>query len=603
MSSTTRYRSNRRPVSVLATIALLSWGLTGCATGFRDRARTAEFSENYDQAIVEYTRALQERPGDRGLLQDLERARLASALQHYAQGRRQAGIGNDDEALFEFQIAAELNPDSAEIQEALRETRQRVQTRLITRAEGETELEALIERNSGLPPIGFELPADPLPESLVFRDASTRDVFSALGQFTGVNVIFDPGFVDDVVSIDLRGAALSTALTSVTQSTRNFYRITAPQTVTIVPDTPSKRREYPEEVVQTFYLSYADPEDTVNLLRQVVELRSLAAVSATRAIAVKDTPERVAATARLIAAIDKARPEVVIDVELLEVDRQRLRDYGLQFASPGSPGIDGFASIDESNLTLADLGNLTGADIFVANLPGLFYRLLKQDNDTRTLANPHLRTSAGLAATAEFGERVPIPVTRFTPLAAGGVAQQPVTSFNYENIGVNIEITPYTHHNDDVSLDLNISVTNVSGTGFGGVPIIGNRSITTTIRLRDGETNILAGLIRDHEREVMEGIPGLSDLPFIGRLFARNQRDIQETDIVLTLTPRIIRVLDLEDEDLRAFRLERDTGASLDILGRLPAPITPGAIQRIEPASDVPQRVDPIVSPIQPPPQ
>ena len=233
---------------------------------------------NYDQAIVEYTRALQERPGDRGLLQDLERARLAAALQHYAQGRRQAGIGNDDEALFEFQIAAELNPDSAEIQEALRETRQRVQTRLITRAEGETELEALIERNSGLPPIGFELPADPLPESLVFRDASTRDVFSALGQFTGVNVIFDPGFVDDVVSIDLRGAALSTALTSVTQSTRNFYRITAPQTVTIVPDTPSKRREYPEEVVQTFYLSYADPEDTVDLLKQVVELRFLAAV-------------------------------------------------------------------------------------------------------------------------------------------------------------------------------------------------------------------------------------------------------------------------------------------------------------------------------------
>ena len=153
------------------------------------------------------------------------------------------------------------------------------------------------------------------------------------------------------------------------------------------------------------------------------------------------------------------------------------------------------------------------------------------------------------------------------------------------------------------SLDLNISVTNVSGSGFGGVPTFGNRSITTTIRLRDGETNILAGLIRDREREVMAGIPGLSDLPFIGRLFARNQRETQETDIVLTLTPRIIRVLDLEEEDLRAFRLERDTGASLDILGRLPAPITPGAIQRIEPASDVPQRVDPIVSPIQPPPQ
>ena len=290
-------------------------------------------------------------------------------------------------------------------------------------------------------------------------------------------------------------------------------------------------------------------------------------------------------------------------MELLEVDRQRLRDYGLQFASPGSPGIDGFAGIDESNLTLSDLGNLTGADIFVANLPGLFYRLLKRDQDTRTLANPHLRASAGLAARAEFGERVPVPVTTFTPFAAGGVQQQPITSFNYENIGVNIEITPYTHHNDDVSLDLNIEVTSISGLGFGGLPTFGNRTITTTIRLRDGETNILAGLIRDDEREVMEGIPGLSDLPFIGRLFARNQTETQETDIVLTLTPRIIRVLDLEDEDLRAFRLERDTGASPDVLGRLPAPITPGAIQRIEPANDVPQGVDPTVSPIRPPPQ
>ena len=278
MSSTTRCRNKRRPVSVLAAIALLALAPAGCATGARDRARTAEFSENYDRAVIEYTRALQERPGDRGLLQDLERARLAAALQHYAQGRRQASLGNDDEALFEYQVAAELNPGSAEIQEALRETRQRVQTRLVTRAQGETELEAMIERNSALPPIGFELPADPLPESLVFREASTRDVFSALGQFTGVNMIFDPDFVDDVISIDVRGASLSTALTSVAQSTRNFYRVTAPLTVTIVPDTQEKRREYPQEVVQTFYLSYADPEDTVDLLRQVVELRSLAAV-------------------------------------------------------------------------------------------------------------------------------------------------------------------------------------------------------------------------------------------------------------------------------------------------------------------------------------
>ena len=505
----------------MATLLLGVW-LAGCATGARERARSAERAENFDVAVVEYTRALQDRPGDRQLLQDLQRAELRAAQRHYSLGRRYASLGNYDEALLEFQIAVELNPESGDFQDTLRDTRRAVQTKLVAREAGQTELEALIERTRGLPPTGLELPEGALPDDLVFREASTRVIFSALGQFADINIIFDPAFVDDTISVDLRGASLTTALTAVARSTRNFYRVTAPQTVTVIPDTPAKRREYEEEVVQTFYLSNADLSETMDLLRLVIDLRRLAPVTATRAITVKDTPERLAAAAKLIAAIDKARPEVVIDLELLEVDRNRLREYGLQFASPGSFGIDGFAGIDErGGLSLADLDGLTGADVFVANLPGLFYRLLKRDADTRTLANPHLRTSDGQSARASFGEEIPVPVTTFTPFAAGGIQQQPITSFNYRPIGVNIDITPYTHHNGDVSLDLSIEVSNVTGTGFGGLPLIGTRSIDTRIRLRDGETNILAGLIRDDERVVLEGIPGLSDLPVIGRLFAR----------------------------------------------------------------------------------
>ena len=561
-----------RPLVVLGLCLVMA----GCATGARDRARLAERGDNFDLAVVEYTRALQERPDDPALQRDLQRARLRAAEQHHALGRRQAGLGNYDEALVEYQIAAELNPASGDIQTALREMRLRVQTRLIARAEGQTELEALVERTRLLPPVGLELPEATLPDTLLFRDASSRDVFSALGQFADINIVFDPTFTAETLSIDLRGSSLTAALTSVAGSTRNFFRVTAPQTVTIVPDTPAKRREYEEEIVQTFYLSNADIAETIDLLRLVIDLRRLAPVTATRAISIRDTPQRLAAAGRLIAAIDKARPEVVIDVELLEVDRQRLREYGLQFASAGSIGIDGFAAVDETDLTLAALGSLGTADVLVANLPGLFYRLLKRDADTRTLANPHLRTSEGVAAQARFGERVPVPVTTFAPFATGGIQQQPITSFNYENIGVNIDITPFTHHNDDVSLDLAIEVQSVSGTGFGNLPTFGNRSITTTIRLHDGETNILAGLIRDEEREVLEGIPGLSDIPVIGRIFARTQRETQETDIIVTLTPRIVRVLDLDESDLRAFRVERDTGAGLDISAPLPAPVVPG---------------------------
>ena len=579
----------------------------GCATTARDRARTAELAENFDEAVMEYTRALEERPNDRTLRRDLDRARLRAAQYHKAEGLRLAGLGNHEDALVEYRIAAELDPSNADIQDALREAAERVRMREAALRAGQTEIEALIERTRFLPAEGLELPDEVLPDSLVFRDASTRDILTALGLFSDVNVVFDPDFFDQRTSVDLRGARLSAALESVTRSTRNFYRVTAPRTVTVIPDTPAKRTEYEEEIVRTFYVSNADLEETVNMLRLVLDLRRLSVVTATGSLSIRDTPERVAAAARLIAAVDKAPPEVVIDVELLEVDRQRLRAYGLQFASAGSAGIEGTASVDAGGgLFVDELGSLTAADIFVAELPSLFYRLVKQDRQTHTLANPHIRTTAGETAEAQFGDRVPVPVTQFVPFGGGGLPQQPTTSFNYLDLGVNIGITPYIHHNDEVSLDLLIEVLTSGADGYGGLPTFGNRSIETTIRLRNGETSILAGLIRDDEREVMEGIPGLSDLPIIGRLFARNRLETQETDIIVTLTPRIVRGLELDEADLRAFRFDGDTGGALDVINRnttQPVPI-PGALRPPRDPQPVPPRdFDPgQVLPIRPPP-
>jgi general secretion pathway protein D len=445
-------------------------------------------------------------------------------------------------------------------------------------------------------------------------------VFTALARFANVNVTFDPQFRDQPVTIDLRETTLESALQAVSATTRSFYRVTGPRFITVVPDTAAKRQEYEEEVVRTFPLSNADLKETVDLLRIVIDARRLAPVTATNTIAIKDTPARVAAAGRLIAAIDKARPEVVIDVELLEVDRTRMKEYGLQIASPtsnsttGPTGIDGQVSIDRDDLTLRDVRTLTQSDVFLTNVPALFYRLLKQDTNTRTLANPQLRTSEGMPAQARFGERVPVPVTTFSPIATGGINQQPITSFNYENIGVNIDITPRTHHDDDVSLALKIEVSSISGAGFGGLPTFGNRSISTVIRLRDGETNLLAGLIRDDERRVLSGIPGLSDLPLVGRLFAHSRRETQETDIVLTLTPHIVRVLDLSEEDLRPFRVGRDGDAVGGAGGIIPLPLPvelppPGQMQPqpqqpppAQPPAGAPGTA-PILPPAPPPPQ
>jgi general secretion pathway protein D len=554
----------------------------------------AERLHDYDRAVVEYTKAVRARPADRSARLALDRAKLRAADAHFARGRRLVAAGRFEEALLEYQVASELNPTDAEVEAELRSTRNALRAKVAVAQEGQTALEALIQRTRDLPPPGFDLPQDlKLADSLVFGEASARAVFTTIARFANLNIVFDPAFRDTTISIDLRNVSLGDALNSVAASTRNFYRVTAPRTITIVPDTPAKRREYEEEVVRTFYLSNADLKETIDLLRIVVDARKIAPITGTNSFTIKDTPERIAATSRVLGAIDKARAEVVVDVELLEVDRKRLREYGLQIASPGAEnepppaGIDGIVDANRPNLTVRSLRNLTQSDIFVTGLPALFYRLLKSDTSTRTLASPRLRTAEGIAAQARFGDRVPVPSTTFAPFATGGVAQQPITSFQYENIGVNIDITPRIHHDDEVSLSLKVEVSNVSGTGFSGLPTFGNRSITTTIRLRDGETNMLAGLIRDDERTVLAGIPGLSDVPVIGRLFAHNRRETQETDIILTLTPHIVRVLDITEADLRPFRVGRDSGAPLI---ELPQPI--------EPPKPEPERLPAPVKPI-----
>ena len=584
----------------LATAAMLA----GCATTAALRAgEQAEAIQDYDRAVAEYTRALQDDPDDPRLHQALERARLRAAQDHFASGRRFEATNRLDQALVEFQIAGELNPGSAEIDDALRALRARLRTEVTLAREGQTPLEALIDQARDLPPLGLDLPDDvTLPGALTFRGAGVRDIYAALAQFANLSLAFDPQFQNGTLSIDLRGTTLEAALEAVGAASATFYQVTGPRTITVVPDTAERRAAYDAEVVRTFYLSNADLTETIDLLRIVMDARRIAPVAATNALTIRDTPNRVNAAARVIEAIDKARPEVIIDVELLEVDRSTLRDYGLQLASPGSPGIDGAAGVNQDGLTLRDLRNLTQADIFLTNLPSLFFRLLKQDGSTRTLANPQLRTSEGISATARFGERVPVPVTTFTPLASGGAAQQPITSFNYEDIGVNIDITPRTHHNGEVSLALNIQVSSITGTGFSGLPTFGNREINTVIRLRDGETNLLAGLIRDDEREIVEGVPGLSDIPVIGRLFARTRQETEQTDIVLTLTPHIVRVLDLSEEDLRAFTVRGDAPGT-DPFGGIPAiPAVPPAAQPGAPAIGVPFDDDvPVAIPILPP--
>jgi general secretion pathway protein D len=583
--SSRRSESGLRRLVAAAGAALTLAAMAGCASTSALRAgQTAERAEDFDRAVVEYEKALRARPGDVAARTSLQRAKLRAAAFHDQRARHLAGTGKLEEALIELQIAGELNPASGDLDGRLRDLRAQLRAKLAVRSDGKTRLQSLIEGAADLQPAGLELPRDvTLADSLVFRSASVRDILTAIGHFAEINVVFDPQFRDQNLTVDLRRTSLEDALQGVTGSTRNFYKISAARTITIIPDTPAKRREYEDEVIRTFFLSNADVKETLDLLRLVVDNRRLSPVAGVNAIAIKDTPDKIAAAAKVISAIDKARAEVVIDVELLEVDRSRLHEYGLQIASPGSFGIDGGVDANRTDLTLRDVRSLTSADVFVSGLPGLYYRLIKTDGNTRTLANPHLRTSDGVASSARFGEDVPVPNVTFTPIASGGVNQQPITSFTYRTVGVNIEITPRMHHDDEISLRLKLEVSSLSGVGFNNLPTFGTRYVETTIRLRDGETNLLAGLIRDEERTTLEGIPGLSDIPVIGRLFGHSRKETKQTDIVLMLTPRIVRVLDLAIDDLRPFRVGRDSSGGVY---ELPLPSTPAQPQPAVPPQD-----------------
>ena len=605
--------------------AALAAAVAGCASTSTTNLHLAEQAENnqeYDRAVVEYTKIVRANPNDKFARAALDRVKLRAAQDHLARGRRLVGLDRYEEAIVEFQIAAELNPTDQQADTALKDARERLRAQLAVTRGGQTQLEALVARMRDLPPAGQELPPGvKLPGSLQFGGGATsRAVFLTVGRFSDLSVIFDSAFRDAPLSIDLRNATLTDALAALTASTHTFYKVTAPKTITIIPDTAAKRREYEEAVLQTFYLSNADVKETIDLLRIVADIRQISPITATNAISIKDTPERIAAAAKLIAAIDKARPECVVDVELLEVDRDRLKEYGLQIASPGQPGISGSADVNRSNFTLANLLNLSAADVVLSGVPAIYYRLLKSDTATRTLANPHIRTEEGISASAHFGDQVPVPVTTFAPIAAGGINTQPIVSYVYKDIGVNIDITPRIHLDDAVTLGLKVSILNISGSGYANLPTFGNREITTTIRLKDGETNMLAGLLRDDERTVLEGVPGLSDMPMVGHLFANNHKEVQQTDIILTLTPHIVRVLDLSEADLRPFKLGGGAGSSLPEVtgpstipreelppGAQPAPggqVLPGGQAppggQAAPGAGVPQY--PTASPVTPPP-
>src|SRR5262245_21057399 len=428
------------------------------------------------------------------------------------------------------------------------------------------------------------------PLGLSFRNASLQEAYLALGRVAGVNFVFDPQLVDQPITLDLRDIPFEQALTALASVGKTFHRVLDARVVQVVPDTAAKRREYEQQVVKTFFLSNADLKETIDLLRIVLGARRVAPLPGANALTINDAPDKVAAAERIIDVVDKERAEVLVEVEILEVNRTRLKEYGIEITSaiPGVDGVLGAIFPDPQKRFTLDDNPYSKENLVVTQLPGVIYRLLKTDGSTRLLANPQLRTTEGETAQARFGDQVPVPVTVFTPIAQGGVAQQPVTSFEYKSVGVNIDITPRVHHDSDVSLALKLEISSL-GPLFQNNPTFRSRNVNSLLRLRDGETTILAGLIQEEERTSSVGLPGLGDVPILGKIFSRNRKEVVDTDIVMTLTPHVVRRASISEEDLRSFSLGGEASPLLFEVPGVP-PIVPPAARPVEPLRPEPIR-------------
>jgi general secretion pathway protein D len=589
---------------------LIALVLTGCATSaaFRSGER-AERRQDYDRAVLEYSKAVQEHPDNLDYRKGLQRARLRASEEHTVGGRRLLNRGLYKEALDEFKLARDLNPTSSTLPREIEAVE--AQRRANAPAPSVDQLKDRTRERS-LPGLALG-PGAQEPLGLAFRNASLREVYQALGKAAGVNFVFDAEFRDQPISVDLKDVGFEQALNAIASIGHTFHRVLDSRSVMVVPDTPNKRRDYEQQVVKTFFLSNADLKETIDLLRIVLGARRVAPLPGANALTINDTPDKVAAAERIIDIVDKQRAEVMVEVEILEVNRGKLKEYGIEITSPpGGGGILGaiFPSqtitetvrdaagnplFDRTRPITLDDNPYKASNLLVTALPGVIYRLLQSDTSSRLLANPQLRTMEGQTAQARFGDQVPVPVTVFSPIATGGVAQQPVTSFTYKDVGVNIDITPRVHHDGEVTLALKLEISQV-GPLFQNLPTFNSRTVSSQIRLKDGETNIIAGLINDSERHSLTGIPGIASLPIVGRLFAHNHDEATQTDIVMTLTPHIIRRTQFTEEDLRSFSVGGETSPLIFEVPAIPAPMAtppprvsePPRIEPIRPPSPVP---------------
>lgn len=587
---------NRRHISGLALIvaALL---LTGCPKGGQDfsAGAKAEALNDYDTALANYDKALQSAPNNTEYRLRAARARFEDGQWHVDQGRRLLNSGNIDLALAEFRRAMMTDPSSAVAAQEVQATLAKIAAK--QGATQNTGPKDTFDDESKLMAGPPQL--QPLSRAPINMQATndSKAVFEAIGKLAGLTVIFDSDFTSRRISVELTNVTIEQALNIVALESKAFWRPVTSNIIFVVPDQPQKRKEYEEEIVKTFYLrNTVQPQDLTEIvtsIRQLLDLRRVQQINSQNAIVIRDTPDRVMLAQKIIDDIDKAKPEVVIQITVLQARRDRLKNMGIQ---PGSSATLAFtpggaststpsgstAASAAASLALNQLQHLSTGDYSIT-LPGAQASFLMTDSSTQIIDNPEIRVVDGQTAKLRVGDRVPVATGSFT--AGVGASTTAVnalvnTQFQYLDVGVNVDVTPRVHPDHEISMKVNVVVSSVTGSSnIGGIsqPIISQRSIEHDVRLKDGEVSVLGGLIERTDTNVVNGWPGLSKIPFLRYFFSNDTVDHQENEVLIVLTPHIVRMPTITAENLRSIASGTDTNAQVELQNEVMAPPVPKA--------------------------
>ena len=603
-----------KPWKTLAVLVLTA--ATAACVGsqaFRE-ANEEERLGHWDIAVLKYARASDLDPGNTAFKLALARAKIKASQVHFEKGKLYRGSGNPDLAVVELEQAVVLDPTNKYAETELRKAREEA-ARLAAERSGETKLEVMKRRVRGQKPRAPILEASSdKPISLNFpQPKPIKQIYLALAAGVGINVIFDPQLKDENVSIVLTNIEFQKALETLMRQENHFYKVIDDKTILIAADNPQNRKTYEDLVLRTFYLSNGDLTDVSNAIRSLLQTTRISVNKAENSITLRDTADKVAIAERIVEQNDKQLSEVVIDVELLQINSDKMQDLGLILSAYSiGAALPAPGGTTDLGSTLAAGGAFTWDQLKKASINSLGFTIpsqatvnfIKNNTDAELLAKPQLRISEGQKAQLIIGDKVPIPTTTFNTGTTVGGNIVPVTSFQYQDVGIKIDVEPRVHHNKEITLKLTVEVSNLNGsitvTQGQSQPIIGTRTISSNIRLKDGETNFLAGLLRQDKQSTTTTIPFLGSIPILGRLFTDKSSDVKVTDLVLTLTPHIIRIPDITEEDLAPLYVGTDSNISFQSSPALQSPAGGGPFdfQRQAPAGRVPP---PAVTPAPPP--